>query len=145
MIDHWSTKYTRRLQSLSGLWSGGLSSSHPTPKDPLFADVFVPDGNTEPIDCWLLSVSEPRTFTSLSLPRDMAKITARHAACEATFGSTDPFRSRNSTDPVGKNAVTLDQPAFPSVVPYGPNLRVYPLSYSLSSSRPVTGEGHELL
>jgi len=25
------------------------------PKHPLFADVFVPNGNAEPIDCWLLS------------------------------------------------------------------------------------------
>lgn len=88
--------------NFSGLRSGGLSSSHPTPKDPLFADVFVPDGNTEPIDCWLLSVSEPRTSTSLSLPRDMAKITARHAASEATFGSADPFRPEDGTHPFGK-------------------------------------------
>jgi len=84
------------------------------PKHPLFADVFVPNGNAEPIDCWLLLVFDLEPIPASLYQEIWRRSQLGMQLMIVAFRSTGPLSPETSFTLSGER-VTWTWPAFPFV------------------------------
>jgi hypothetical protein len=111
LINHWLTKYTRRPVTTVGHGFQVIVTA-PDSETPTFRRCIrfwwsMP--NLQTAGC---SWCTPRTFTSLSSPRDVTETNARHTACDRRIWIAQPFKPDAWVDPFGRTGYSgvLDFP-----------------------------------